>query len=271
MYEQLRECYSDTQIEKRSSLSISIGNFLPKNTTEDLTDFAQGDCPQVPQIQNAPPNVSHTFKHLKIKEEMRIDLKQQFSSPPCSTDSNFRKLYPIEEVSENSNYMQLLIDEKKHDDIRKILEENLLQSINRPNNSKRKAKQRQILSLLDEVIEIHKASYASSKQSVVASAFAETPFDSFDLQNEMEEMTKSTENLLAYKRDVINRLNSDSRFLKRRTKLSENVSSSKVSSLKSDNDFSSFQTNSNTTICKSNGTTSCLDLFRYCMKTKKSK
>ena len=111
------EALSDTEIEfRKGSQEILVKNLQDwKEKCEEKLEFS-------PQKLSS----SKGFKLLKIKDEVKIDLRKYESSSSSSRCSR-PKIYPIEEVSENvsrASSRMILQQNKKIQELQKVLEEN---------------------------------------------------------------------------------------------------------------------------------------------------
>lgn len=172
-----------------------------------MEDFAVGDGTSIPK-----PSIA--LKKLKIKDEIKQDLHMV---PSLSNSINSRlKLFPIEEVSENSrstssSRKKRNLEERER--IRKMLEENLKCSQIRPKNGRGKFK----AAMPENVTEIYHAKN-TSEQSIAESIFKNSVKNSskeseFNGSQKIQKVDSEIESILAYKHNQIQQIVWKSKYL----------------------------------------------------------
>jgi hypothetical protein len=162
---------------------------------------------------------------IRVKDEMKIDLRQSISST-SSRRSSIYKLYPIEEVTEDSSNSCFSLRISEHKRVQKILEDNRAKAVNRPGSARRKMR-------LNKDFEIRKP-FVPSEKSTMDSELCEN-MDAIAVAKTItksqftntEEVTES-DSISSYKRAQINRLSSESMqiYQQRLIKQSQRYSSS---------------------------------------------
>lgn len=185
-YRKLNDSLSDTEIDARRSsceqldkslvdefsLKCSMGDGSVKNRARKSTSPSKESTSQSPtRSTKTKGRSSKAFTQMKIKDEVKIDLRQYESSDNGSVRSTC-KIYPIEEVSENVSRAssKMRIDQfKKRQEVQRIMEDNKNRAKCRPTGNATN-KYPSMMQLHDE-IEIFRPAFYQSSQSLVASAF----------------------------------------------------------------------------------------------------
>jgi hypothetical protein len=177
--------------------------------------FSFGDGSSIPNRPKEPRN----FNKMRIKDEMKLDLKLAISHSGSSV-SRF-KLYPIEEVSENSNCSMTSAGRYRMErdaEIQRMLEENKNLGRNRPKSSHRKFKPP------IEVKELKPVTRNPSEESITPSVFKdsqESPIEEkandqkppdFDADKKLKELNTAVDDILSYKQSHIHRLSASSSY-----------------------------------------------------------
>ncbi|KAG5676036.1 hypothetical protein PVAND_005891 [Polypedilum vanderplanki] len=182
---------SDSEINVRE---ISLNDLFPRKSKAENV-FAEGDG-----IRNRL-NPLNTV--LRIRDEMNIDLRarknMKMSESEESTRSLNKNIYPIEEVTEDSDRSMSYLNERQENEksrIQKILAENSRRSNVRPKSARGRMRSK-------KVIEIHKANNQKSDVSIVESEFG-------DIKNKINEVNSSTQSLIEKKSQQVERISENS-------------------------------------------------------------
>lgn len=205
LYRKLSDSFSDTEVEFR------------KSSREFLTDEFQYKCGVGDGKLHFLPSKSQSskaFKHLKIKDEVKIDLKNVDSSSTSSARSP-PKMYPIQEVSEGVSHAssKMIIEHNRRMlEVQKMMEAN--KNKPRPKSRSRNSPKVQSPLLVNSDVEILKP-FCPSDESQSESEFAEE-FEQSRLKNEastyqdrLNQFNSSYGSLASFKRAQIHRLTSD--------------------------------------------------------------
>lgn len=162
LYEKLGDSLSDTQIASRKNEEGDVFNLQQQHSSAQR--FATGDGFQRRGLGQEFPKPTTFSAHIKVKDEMKIDLGQS-ASHSSSHHSDLFKLYPIEEVSERSSLSQASKAFNRPEYIQKILAENRTRAQNRPGSATQRIN-------LERDFEIRKP-FLSSEESVMNSTFGD--------------------------------------------------------------------------------------------------
>jgi len=237
--------YSDSEIVNQTKNRRALENLYFKKMK---TQIGVGDGSS---ILNRPKK-TRNFNKMKIKDEMKLDLK--LAASRSGSDRSRFKLYPIEEVSENSNCSETSNSRfraARDAEIQRIIEENKILGRNRPKSSHRKVKS------VTEVKELKPVILNPSEESVTASVFEESPTDDkkpsdFDPDKKMEELDAAVDEILSYKHSHIQRLTASSSYEYQKRMLMKSIQN--TSSLVP---LSMINSRSTTSTLGNNETTSC--------------
>lgn len=198
------DCYSDTEVEVRKG---SQDDFLNKFEEDFRARCAIGDGLR----QQSRPLVAENprrFKQVSLKDEVKIDLHKY---EHCSTPSvrSVRKMYPIEEVSEDPSRMTIKSHEKlsrRQQEVQRILEERRRQTRERPKSRNGRKKS-------SGVVFEQLNTFYPSDESVVDSTFAECYKSGYDHRDMFSDRLRSSNSqfgsLSSFKRAQINRFSND--------------------------------------------------------------
>lgn len=236
--------YSDSELVNRQKNRRALKNlYLKMNKKKEMFGIGDGSVPK---------KDTRKFNKMKIKEEMKLDLK--LAPSHSGSDRSRFKLYTIEEVSENSSQSESSNHRMRIErdaEIQRVIEENKKLGMNRPRSAHAKIKP------LIEVRTLKPVTSNPSEESVMASVFKEGPNNDvdqksieFDADQKIAQLDAAMEEILDYKHSQIHRL-SDSSFYeyhKQKQMLRQNMD--KTSSMV-------VQTTSTTSSLLSHKTTSC--------------
>jgi hypothetical protein len=197
-YRPLERTYSDSEINVRGS-STSQTSPCPSKTK--VSNFAEGDCAKLTPF-------GPFSRVMRIRDEINIDLRLRtdphFSESDESIKSLNRDLYPIEEVTEDSDRSASQLNARQLEEQKKIQNiraESLRCATQRPTSGKSKLAG-MLASKLREVIEIHKANVVQpSEISLLESEFS-------DSKQRVNEVNSSMECLIEDKSQQMSRLSS---------------------------------------------------------------
>ena len=174
-YKKLGDSLSESEIEVRRISREHIDKLLSEDF---LLNCSIGEKLKKSSPSNSPPskkNNSRVYSHMKIADEARIDLRRN-DSPRSASTSNYsiRKIYPIDEVSENVSHASSKMrfhEYQKQQQIQRIIEENKFRSKARPKEVK--GQKSDSLVKFEPEVEIFKPFHPLSEDSLVESAFEE--------------------------------------------------------------------------------------------------
>lgn len=160
-------------------MKCSIGDgykkLPPSRSGKSSSPHQSRESPSPPKLSptRPPPSSkrrsSKAFTQMKIRDEVKIDLRKSESSDRVSLRSAC-KIYPIDEISENASRTssKMRIKQiKKRQEVQRIVEENKSRAKCRPGNAN---KYSSMMQLHDEV-EIYKPLFYRSSQLIIESAF----------------------------------------------------------------------------------------------------
>lgn len=257
-YERLGDSLSDTQIASLKNAEGGEGDVsnLQQPQTSSTQRDATGDGLPANQttdsstVQKLPkPPVYGT--HIKIKDEMKIDLRRS-KSCSSSNHSNLFNLYPIKEVPESDMEQNSSAQPSKQlvqpDNIQRILEENRVKAQNRPNDKRTINLERDFI--------IRKPFFAS-EESVMNSTFGD--FNGEAIAKVISASHKAMsdfsleDSVTSYKRAHCNRIAEESKVAYRsllEEKSIDNCSNITIFSSESSTSFRSRSSSSNScTLC----------------------
>lgn len=232
--------YSDSELVNRQRIRRSLNNLYRKmKKQKEMFEIGDGSVSK---------KETRKFHKMKIKDEMKLDLK--LAASRSGSDRSIFKLYPIEEVSENSSQSESSnhrIRIERDAEIQRVIEENKKLGMIRPKSAHARIKP------VIEVRTLKPITFNPSEESVMASVFKESPNDDeqksldFDADQKIAELDAAMEEILNYKQSQIQRLFVSSSYEYHKRMLRQNMS--KTSSM--------VHTISTTSTLLSNQTTSC--------------
>ncbi|KAL7041446.1 hypothetical protein ACKWTF_000781 [Chironomus riparius] len=170
------------------------------------------------------------LNRMKVKDEMKLDL-HLISSDSSSNRSRF-KLYPIEEVTEESSNSQTStrrLRTERDAEIQQIIEDNKRLGMNRPRSSNRR-------NITANDLQAWKSdTFNPSKESVMASVFAENQEEErnsekisadFDADKKISELNAHVNDIVSYKHSQIQQIVATSSSQYHKFMLRKNKSSS---------------------------------------------
>lgn len=258
-FEKFGDSLSDTEIEVRRSLQYGDpgegdagGGFRSVNQVNEKYATCIGDGFSIapPRPKKSSPKA---FEHqIRIKDEMKIDLRQPLSGS-TSKQSSLYRLYPIEEVSERSCSSRRSRRSNSQERVQKFLEENRARAQNRPCETSRRLK-------MNKDFEIRKPFY-TSEESELNSTFTEEKAGEVakgisaaknNKSNLNFSETTQSDSITSFKRAHIQRLSNDSVqvYQSRLLRYNEDCSNQVDRSSYTDDDLSTIRTYS-TTKCNS--------------------
>lgn len=253
-YEKLGDSLSDTDIPIRRQTEFKDDDDV-KNLTSSQR-FATGDgFPEFRQVRETNTIPKAFGSAIKIRDEKKLDLRQQQESECSSRDSNLYKLFPIQEVSERSHSSN---DAYQPEYVLDLMAVQTERGKNRPSSANRNTRD------LRRDYEIRKP-FLPSEESVVDSTFG----DDVDveavgkaIQHTYSETTIS-DSISSYKRAQVKQLSKESNLLYQ-TRLQKNRVGSDDESLASADESKSFFSKSTSIAC-----TRCCKTIRNASKKSK--
>lgn len=209
------------EFEAKCSVGDGLKKLMPARSgkTSPPRQSRQSTSPRKtsPNRSSAPSkaNTSKAFKPMKIRDEVKIDLRTYEQSDRASLRSAC-KIYPIDEVSENASRAssKMRVEQnKKRQEVQRIMEENKSRARCRPTGNANKYPS--IMQTMHDEVEIYKQPlFYRSSQSIVESVFEDHPQrspstsppgseDRYDLYNRFGSIT-------SFKRAQIHKLSNDS-------------------------------------------------------------
>lgn len=208
IYAKLIDSLSDTELEfRKNGGEGDVGKMEFPQQSNKKFETGDGINCSLPKMKPIKPLAKHSKAFevpIRVKDEMKIDLRQAVSiSSSTSRRSSIYKLYPIEEVSENSSNSCLSLRISEHKKVQKIIEDNRAKAKIRPGSAGRKMREVRKPFVPSEKSTIDSELCENVDADAVAKALTESQFMS------SEEVSES-ESISSYKHAQINRLSCDS-------------------------------------------------------------